>query len=216
MKWLIVSIAIASLLSCQSKQGGQKSDAELTAAIDRAMADARLALSEHGETDAAMKKIQAALARLATVPGLRERAKLGPLHGATTMTAGKLASDGEDKISLFVGRLAANTTTPVHDHLTWGVLHVLEGRDVYVPWQRVDAANDPHRAELRRMEPLILVSGHSTYWLGPPRDIHSQQTGPNDVWELIMTGKNVLGDGVIRHRHYFDPDSGRVTGSADR
>jgi hypothetical protein len=33
---------------------------------------------------------------------------------------------------------------------------------------------------------------------------------------LIMTGRNVLGDGVTRHRHYFDPDSGRITGSADR
>jgi hypothetical protein len=104
----------------------------------------------------------------------------------------------------------------VHDHLTWGVLHVLEGRDVYVPWQRIDAASDPHRAELRRLEPLTLEAGQSTHWLGPPRDIHSQQTGPSDVWELIMTGKNVLGDGVIRHRHYFDPDSGRVTGSPSR
>jgi predicted metal-dependent enzyme (double-stranded beta helix superfamily) len=132
------------------------------------------------------------------------------------MAAGKLASDGEDRMSLYVGRLAANTSTPVHDHLTWGVLHVLEGRDVYVPWQRLDPAGDPHRAELRRMEPLTLGPGQSTYWLGPPQDIHSQQTGPSDVWELIMTGKNVLGDIVIRHRHYFDPDSGRVTGSADR
>ena len=216
MRLLVVSIAVVSLLGCQSKQRNNTSEAQLTAAIDRAMADARLALSEHGETDAAMKKIQAALARLATVPGLRERAKLGPLHGAATMAAGKLASDGEDKISLFVGRLAANTTTPVHDHLTWGVLHVLEGRDVYVPWQRIDSAGDPHRAELRRMEPLTLEPGQSTYWLGPPRDIHSQQTGPNDVWELIVTGKNVLGEGVTLHRHYFDPDSGRVTGSADR
>jgi hypothetical protein len=211
MKPAVILFAVASLLACQSKQHDR--EAELTSAIDGAMSDARLILKEHGETEAAMKKIQVTLARLATVPGLRERARLGALHGSTTMAAGKLASDGDDRPSLFIGHFAANTTTPVHDHLTWGVLHVLEGRDVYVPWQRIDAASDPHRAELRRLEPLTLEAGQSTYWLGPPRDIHSQQTGPSDVWELIMTGKNVLGDGVVRHRHYFDPDSGRVSGT---
>jgi 3-mercaptopropionate dioxygenase len=212
----IVLLAMATLCGCQSKQADQRSEGELTTAIETAMADARLALQEHGESEAAMEKIRVTLARLANAPGLRERAKLRPLHGATTMTAGKLASDGDDLLSLFVGHFAAHTTTPVHDHLTWGVLHVLEGRDVYVPWQRIGPASDPHRAELRRLEPLALERGQSTYWLGPPRDIHSQQTGSSDVWELIMTGKNVLGDGVIRHRHYFDPDSGRVTGSPNR
>ena len=216
MKSLVVFVVLVSLVSCQSKQPNREPGAELTAAIETAMAETREILKENGETEVAMKKIQAVLARLATVPGLKERAKLGTLHGAKTMAAGKLASDGEDRISLLIARFAPNTTTPVHDHLTWGVLHVLEGRDIYIPWQRIDAASDPHRAELRRMQPLTLEPGQSTYWLGPPHDIHSQETGPSDVWEMVIAGRNVLGEGVTRHRHYFDPDSGRVTGSADR
>ena len=216
MKIIAILCAMTALCGCQSKRPDHDPAARLTAAIETAMTDSRLALKELAESDAAMKRIQTTLSRLATVPGLRERAQLHHLHGSTGMAAGKLASDGDDQISLFVVHFAANTTTPVHDHLTWGVLHVLEGHDVYVPWQRIDAATEPHRAELRQLVPLTLEPGQSTYWLGPPHDIHSQQTGRSDVWELVMTGKNVQGEGVTRHRHYFDPDSGEVSGSAAR
>jgi predicted metal-dependent enzyme (double-stranded beta helix superfamily) len=189
---------------------------DLDAALAQTMADSRQAIREHGATDAGLTKIRAALAGLSRVPGLREKAALGELHGSAKTRVGKLASDGDDAISLFIGHFAANTTTPVHDHLTWGVLHVLEGRDVYVPWRRRDAGNDPHRAELDRQPPLTLEPGQSTYWLGPPDDIHSQETKESDVWELVMTGRDVTAEGVTRHRHYFDPRTGKVTGSAPR
>jgi hypothetical protein len=216
------AVALASLscalVACQPKERDQPPEirAGREAAIDGAMVDGRRAMKEHGPTEAGMREIQRALARLAALPGIEDRARLGKLHGSATMQAGMLASDGDDQISIYVVHFAANTKTPVHDHLTWGVLHVLEGRDVYVPWQRLDAAGDPHRAELRRKDALVLHPGQSVYWLPPPHDIHSQETGERDVWELVMTGKNVLAEGVTRHRHYYDAETGRITGSAER
>jgi predicted metal-dependent enzyme (double-stranded beta helix superfamily) len=200
------------LCACASspREGGSSHRPDsLQAAIDEAMAESRRAIDELGETPAAMARIQGALDRLARVPGLRERASMGELHRSSSMQAGILASEGEEGITLIVVRFAAGSTTPVHDHLTWGVVHVLEGRDKYVEWRRVDDGTDSARADLHSEREIVLGPGQSTYWLGPPADIHSQEALDGDVWEIVMAGKNLLGSIVQDHRHNFDVETGR-------
>lgn len=194
----------------QSKSEAGSDDA-LQIAIEETMSEARSAIDQFGETDEAMTTIQAALAKLARQPGLKDRADLDELHGSSSMAAAALASEGENRITLFIVRFAANSSTPVHDHLTWGVIHVLEGRDRYIQWERLADGTAHDRAELRVKSDRILEPGQSVYWLAPPNDIHSQESLSSVVWELVLSGKNLIADGITQHRHYFDPKTGRVT-----
>jgi predicted metal-dependent enzyme (double-stranded beta helix superfamily) len=183
----------------------------LDEAIAVAMADARRALAEHGEIPAAMERIQVALARLAAHDGLRGRAPAGNLHGSTSMKAEILASDGAAALTLIYVRFAAGSATPVHDHLTFGVVRALEGEDRYAAWERTDDGGDPDVAAIRKTREVVLRPGDSAYWLGPPHDLHSQAPVGGDVTELVMAGKNLLGESVLHHRHNYDPASGRVS-----
>jgi hypothetical protein len=180
------------------------------AAIDQAMAEAHQAIDKYGETESAMSAIEIALVKLAGVPGLKEHADLSALHGGSSMSAKPLASEGDDGITLFLIRFAANSSTPVHDHLTWGVLHVLEGQDRYIEWERMDDGTVPDTAELSVKRELTLNPGESVYWLPPPKDIHTQESLDSVVWELVIAGKNLMASPVTHHRHYFDPESNRV------
>ena len=49
-----------------------------------------------------MKTVMFAAVLAAQTPGLRRRAELGTLHGSAGMRAGRLASDGDAALSLFI------------------------------------------------------------------------------------------------------------------
>lgn len=199
-------IAIQILFNAGSARGD-----EVQKAIDETMTEARRAVDELGTSDAAMKRIQVALNRLARTSGLKKRAHLSEVHGSETIGATVLASDGDDRITLFLVRFAPGTSTTVHDHTTWGVIHLLEGRHQYIQWERIDKGSDPEHAELRVKYEKVLDPGDSVYWHGPPHDIHSQETKSGPVWVLGLAGKNLMSEAVTRHRHYFDPETGRIT-----
>ena len=183
----------------------------LQVAFDETITTARRAIDKYGVTDSAMIRIQAALAQLASKPSLKDRDRFQKLHGGAGVTASMLASEGEDSISLFIARFDTGHATPVHDHLTWGVIHVLEGRDRYIQWEYRYRDGDSSRAEIRQVKEMVLEPGGSTYWLPPPHDLHSQEGKGMPVWELVLAGRNLLSRNVIDHRHYYDPKTGSVT-----
>lgn len=214
MRQFLPAIALLIVIGCQSspqarpRPGGANS---LDAAVAVTMRDARNAIDAHGVSDEAMIRIQESLARLAQLPGLIDQAAMEDLHGSAQMGVQMLASEGVDGICLYLVRFAPNVETPVHDHLTWGVIHVLEGRDRYVGWVRSDEGAVSDHANLRIAEEQVLLAGQGAYWLAPPHDIHSQEAVGGAVWELVMTGRDVTDASVTDHRHYFDPETGRVT-----
>lgn len=176
-------------------------------AIDATMREARVAIAEHGFTEPAIAVIKESLAELAGINGLRDREDLSGLHGSTKTEAVVLASDGLNDLTLILARFAPNEPTPVHDHGTWAVLHVLEGSDKYIAWKRVDDGTDHEHAQLEIESEQLLKTGDSIHWFGPPHDIHSQIAQDGPAWELILAGSNML----LADRHYFDPATGRVT-----
>ena len=186
-------------------------DDEVQKAVAETMAEGRRAVDEHGVSPAAMKRIEAALARLGRTSGLKENANLSIVHGISKMETEALASEGDHGITLSLTRFPADSPTPVHDHLTWGVIHVLEGRNRYIAWERLDDASDPERARLRVKHDKFLLAGDSIHWHGPPRDIHSHEAIGAEVWLLAMTGENLRHEHIVQNRHYFDPETGRVT-----
>ena len=200
LKIAILSVTLIfafTTLTCKTDSSRQKS---LQEAIDKTIVEARQAIDLHGETAEAMGAIEESLRKLAEKPGLKQFAELKALHGGIAMAAKPLASEGEDGITLFIVRFQANNTTRVHDHLSWGVIHVLEGRDKYVQWTESNENGAQIKSE------IILKSGQSTYWLPPPNDIHSQESMNAEVWEIIVAGKNLMSPIVTDHRHYYEPE----------
>lgn len=163
------------------------------------MVKARKAINRHGETDEAMRVIEESLQKLAENPDLKEFAKLEGLHGGTAMTAQPLASEGDNGITLFIVRITANNATRIHDYTLWGVIHVLDGRDKYIQWTKVD----DHRA--RWKSEVTLEVGQSIYWLPPPYDLHSQESLAANVWEIIISGKILMSHNVTDRRRYYEP-----------
>lgn len=185
--------------------------ASLRAAYDATLAEASRAIARYGVTDSAMVQIQAALARLAAEPTLKDHARLQQIHGSPTSNAALLASRGDDSLSLFLTRFQPGHSTPVHDHQTWGVLYVLEGRDHYVHWA-ADYHDDAHsHADVESATGSLLGPGSSVYWFAPPHDLHSQEALDSTVWELLVAGRNFLSPSVMGHRNYFDTRTGTVT-----
>lgn len=204
-------LMVAAAPAVAAEGPGPGSDAALASAFEATIAEASAAIQEFGVTDSAMMRIQSALARLATQPSLRNPAKLQQIHGSPKSNAAVLASRGDDGLTLFLTRFEPGHATPVHDHQTWGVVHVIEGRDHYVHWD-VDYPDGDHgRADVRKATGVVLVPGASVYWFPPPHDLHSQEALDGVVWELVLAGKNFLAASVLGHRHYFDPKTGGVT-----
>ncbi|HWO56924.1 MAG TPA: hypothetical protein VNN55_05105 [bacterium] len=178
--------------------------------FDTTLAIAGSAVARYGVTDTAMALVREALARLAGQPMLRDNAKLQEIHGSPKSNAAVLATRGDDSVTLFLARFEKGHPTPLHDHQTWGIVYVLEGRDHYVHMTARFARDSAH-ADLQVDFDTVLTPGTSVYWLPPPRDLHTQEALDSVVWELVLAGRNLLGPSVMPHRHYFDPETGNVS-----
>ena len=207
MRALAISVALLCGCAGPVSQSASSHEQSLQASITRTMLEAREAIDRHGETAEAMHAIQESLRELATAPGLDRFDELEALHGGSAMAAMPLATEGDSGITLFIVRFAANNSTRVHDHLAWGVIHVLRGNDNYIAWRQ---SNETEVVEKRA---ITLEPGQSTYWLSPPNDIHSQESLDSDVWELIVAGKNLMSPVVTDHRHYYEPAGSNAAGA---
>jgi predicted metal-dependent enzyme (double-stranded beta helix superfamily) len=105
--------------------------------------------------------------------------------------------DRDSDVSLVSMVLGPGDSTPIHDHLTWGVVGVYEGDQRETRYVRRDGA-------LRERSSASRGPGSVTYLLPPDDDIHvvrSESTGGPAISVFFM-GTN-LG---CRRRHLFDAD----------
>jgi nitrilase len=133
------------------------------------------------------------------------RAGLRTLHGSGA--ASTILGEGADGSVLMLARFPSDAPTPVHNHNSWGVVCVLEGRDRYLSWRRLDDGSDPGHARVELAEERELGPLDVVWFDPPPQDIHSQQGIGGDVWELVYFGANPN----LAPRAYFEPDTGTVT-----
>jgi predicted metal-dependent enzyme (double-stranded beta helix superfamily) len=149
--------------------------------------------------------VVACLHELGQVSGLKEAVPLRPLHRGTA-AGNVLASEGPQGITLFIARLSPETPTPIHDHGTWGIAYVVEGRSRYLRWSVSPETDRSGTPGLQRVYDRILGPG-SSEWYVPPEDIHCQQGDGDYAWELVAFGRDV----TRFPRRYFDPETGRTT-----
>jgi len=113
-----------------------------------------------------------------------------------------------NKLSVFTLVLPPGASTPVHDHLAWGLVGIYGGTQREDFYRRVDdATNDEGEAELERIRTERMERGDYYELIPPNNDIHSVETTSNEPSVSVhLLGADV---GCIE-RHAFDADGGSV------
>jgi predicted metal-dependent enzyme (double-stranded beta helix superfamily) len=116
------------------------------------------------------------------------------------------AQDGS--LCLFSLVVPVGASTPVHDHLAWGLVGIYRGRQDETVYRRLDDGHDPARADLEIAKRQELGPGEFYSLLPPTDDIHYVRTisdAPSISIHLLAN------DTACVWRHKFDPASGIVT-----
>jgi 3-mercaptopropionate dioxygenase len=115
------------------------------------------------------------------------------------------AEDGS--LCLFSLVVPAGASTPVHDHLAWGLVGVYRGAQRDTTYERLDDGRDPDRADLRVAREEVAERGDFYALLPPDGDIHYVHTVSATPSVSIHLLAN---DTACVWRHRFDPEAGTV------
>lgn len=116
------------------------------------------------------------------------------------------AQDGS--LCLFSLVIPPGASTPVHDHLAWGVIGVYRGRQEETIYRRLDDGQDAGRARLEVARRQVVEAGQFYTLLPPIDDIHYVRTVSDHPSISIHLLAN---DTACVWRHRFDPAAGTVT-----
>ena len=116
------------------------------------------------------------------------------------------ADDGS--LTLFSLVVPPGASTPVHDHLAWGLVGIYRGRQDEVVYRRLDDGGDPHHAQLEVSRRQQLGPGEFYTLLPPADDIHFVGTISDTPSVSIHLLAN---DTACVWRHRFEPATGLVT-----
>ncbi|MDZ7966677.1 MAG: cysteine dioxygenase family protein [Nostoc sp. DedSLP03] len=110
-------------------------------------------------------------------------------------------------LSVFSLVIPPGSTTPVHDHLAWGLIGLYKGNQEETVYRRVDNSDVEGHAQLQVTEVRSLQPGDIYRLLPPDGDIHAVKTTSQSASVSI----HILGNdtGCIL-RHQFIPESHSV------
>ncbi|MEH1858238.1 MAG: cysteine dioxygenase family protein [Nostoc sp.] len=110
-------------------------------------------------------------------------------------------------LSVFSLVIPPNSTTPVHDHLAWGLIGLYKGNQEETVYRRVDSGDAEGHAQLQVTEVRSLQPGDIYRLLPPDGDIHAVKTTSQSASVSI----HILGnDTGCVWRHQFIPESHSV------
>lgn len=115
------------------------------------------------------------------------------------------AEDGS--LCLFSLVIPSGISTPVHDHLAWGLVGVYRGRQEETIYRRVDDGRQEGRAVLQVARQQVVATGEFYTLLPPKDDIHYVKT-VSDVPSISI--HLLANDTACVWRHRFDPAAGTV------
>jgi len=119
-----------------------------------------------------------------------------------------LYRDEAGELCLFSLVVPAGSSTPVHDHLAWGLVGVYRGAQLDTTYARLDDGTDEARATLRVATEQTVQAGEFYTLLPPVGDIHYVKT----VSEAPSVSIHLLAnDTACVWRHKYDPLAGTVT-----
>jgi predicted metal-dependent enzyme (double-stranded beta helix superfamily) len=110
-------------------------------------------------------------------------------------------------LTVFSLVISPDSTTPVHDHLAWGLIGLYKGEQEETVYRRLDNGKSEGHAELEVVEKRSLQPGDIYHLLPPDGDIHAVKT----ISQSASVSIHLLGNdtGCI-WRHQFTPESHSV------
>ena len=119
-----------------------------------------------------------------------------------------LYRDEAGSLCLFSLVVPPGSSTPVHDHLAWGLVGVYRGTQLDTTYARLDDGSDEKKATLQVASQQTVGAGQFYTLLPPEGDIHYVKT----VSEMPSVSIHLLAnDTACVWRHKFDPEAGTVT-----
>jgi len=119
-----------------------------------------------------------------------------------------LYRDEAGDLCLFSLVVPAGSSTPVHDHLAWGLVGVYRGSQLDTTYARLDDGRDDRKARLKISSQLTVSAGEFYTLLPPDGDIHYVKTvseGPSVSIHLLANDTGC----VLRHK--YEPETGTIT-----
>lgn len=170
----------------------------------------RLMLEDMADADR-VQALQPAFERLLAADGWLPDAYATPdetsgMGGGIGQYALYRAEDGS--LCLFSLVVPAGSTTPVHDHLAWGLIGLYRGRQGEIVYRRLDDGGTEGQAQLEIALEQDVEQGEFFALLPPDGDIHRVTTISDEPSVSIHLLTN---DTACVWRHRFDPDEGTVT-----
>jgi predicted metal-dependent enzyme (double-stranded beta helix superfamily) len=97
--------------------------------------------------------------------------------------------------------------TPIHDHLSWGVLGFIDGCEKETRYRRIDDGTNAECARLEEIGVYYTEKGCTSHIVTPSRDIHKvENPGATPSVSIHVYGCDM---GRQRRRRY-DPQTGRI------
>ena len=119
-----------------------------------------------------------------------------------------LYRDEAGTLCLFSLVVPPGSSTPVHDHLAWGLVGVYRGMQLDTTYARMDDGSNKAKATLQIASQQTVSAGEFYTLLPPEGDIHYVKT----VSETASVSIHLLtNDTACVWRHKYEPDAGTVT-----
>jgi predicted metal-dependent enzyme (double-stranded beta helix superfamily) len=118
-----------------------------------------------------------------------------------------LYRDDAGELCLFSLVVPSGSSTPVHDHLAWGLVGVYRGAQLDTTYARLDDGRVDGKATLRVAREETVAAGQFYTLLPPDGDIHYVKTVSDQASVSIHLLAN---DAACVWRHKYDPDAGTV------
>jgi predicted metal-dependent enzyme (double-stranded beta helix superfamily) len=170
----------------------------IMAAIDAFFGETRRIFGEIGITQDSLNRLGEDLGKLAEVVYRPD-----PSGEATTGWSGVsrvLRTDADGLTLVQVRFTSPREASAVHEHRCWWVLKVINGREYYTEYDRLDDGTREGYADLRPGPERLLRPGDTLIALAPVIHLHADYQGQT-VDELMLLGDNP-GQNPIRR---FDP-----------
>jgi predicted metal-dependent enzyme (double-stranded beta helix superfamily) len=178
---------------------------EGTYGVKEFVEDARRIMEAPGgvtDREAAVRRLEPLLRRALDGPGWTD-----PEH-ATTVDGGRRGfsyyRSEDSSLHVYGVRFRHGHPTPVHDHVTWGIIGVYSGEQRTTRYRRLDDGSTPGRCSVELMADEVLTHG-ATYPLLPPHDIHRiEVVSPGEGLSIHVLGADLK----QQRRRVFDVASG--------
>lgn len=181
-----------------------------TPRLHRFIADVRAVLAKGDDPSTALQGLRPILGELLSEDGWLPDELASPASGSG-MGGGfgqwLLYRAKEADLSLFTLVVPAWRSTPVHDHLAWGLVGLYRGEQAETVFHRVDDRSQEGVAKLEVLERRLLQRGGIYDLLPPEGDIHSVITTTEEPSVSVHLLAN---DAGCIWRHAFDPSASTV------